>query len=150
MELSTLCLGLLDALIEFLAHAEVALSGSAPLTGSPFGGTILSIYGRGFHILRLLPHVIKVGNQSATDVVVQSDTVMSCRIPPGIRSALTVQVIPLVEVVVPSLHGKVVVLGGVDQGLKLEYVFSYDGELFKHVFVSALLPCLLPCLSLES
>jgi hypothetical protein len=80
-------------------------------------------------MLKLLPPVIKVGNRSATDVVVQSDTLITCRVPPGIGSALTVQVIPLVEVIVPGLHGEVVVLGGVGQGLRLENVFSYDGEL---------------------
>lgn len=113
-----------------LSSLGIELSSVSPETGSPTGGTELVLYGRGFYAMRLHPPAIRVGAEKASGVRILSDTMLSCILPPGIGSRLTISLVPKFELLVPGLQGQEVVLGGVSLGLRLEKAISYDGEDF--------------------
>lgn len=63
---------------------------------------MLTIHGRGFQNLTLQPPVVRVGGVKASDVAVRSDTVLTCTVPPGIGSRLTVRIVPRFALLVPG------------------------------------------------
>ena len=111
-----------------ILSAGVSLSSLCPDTGSPQGGTVLSLFGRGFDLLKGQPPVVRVGSLKAADVLVHSDTLLTCTVPAGIGSRLTVALIPNFELMVLGLQDRPIILGGVHLGLQLQETFSYEGK----------------------
>jgi PKD repeat protein len=66
---------------------QPALSGLVPASGSPFGGTSVTLTGSGFTRDEARAHVVRFGGVAAEDVQVVDDATLTCRAPGGAARA---------------------------------------------------------------
>lgn len=108
----------------FRYHAAPRLSALTPTSGAPGGGTSVTLSGQGFLLDAAGPNLVRFGARSALDVVVQSDTSLTCTTPRGTPGALT-------NVTLSNQNGQAVLVGAFryQQGPVLSTVTPARGAL---------------------